>query len=114
MAIARAKSEGTRLGRFSEALKLERRIREAPGQAWTAGVRKIAEQFGVDASTVQRISRPFAEARAWPRSGTRPGDHVLGRLATLADVIAGIQLYKALRWSRIRAPRAGQIGKEPS
>jgi DNA-binding MarR family transcriptional regulator len=39
---------------------LETRIRAAldkPGR--TQGVRKIAERFGVDPGTVQRISRPF-------------------------------------------------------
>ena len=42
---------------------LEQQIREAlnkPGR--TEGVRKIAARFGVDPSTVQRISRPFEHA----------------------------------------------------
>jgi hypothetical protein len=40
--------------------ELENRIREAlnePGR--TDGVRKIADRFGVNPGTVQRISRPF-------------------------------------------------------
>ncbi len=43
--------------------KLEARLLSAlnePGR--TEGVRKIAERFGVNASTVQRISRPFEDA----------------------------------------------------
>ena len=43
--------------------ELEQRIRAAldkPGR--TEGVRKIAARFGVDPGTVQRISRPFADA----------------------------------------------------
>src|SRR3984893_3809223 len=48
-----------------KASELERRIREAlnkPGR--TEGVRKIAERFGVNPGTVQRISRPFEDASA--------------------------------------------------
>jgi len=55
-----AKSEGKRLGRPPLAPALVERIREAlnePGR--TEGVRRIAVRFGVDPSTVQRISRPF-------------------------------------------------------
>jgi DNA invertase Pin-like site-specific DNA recombinase len=58
--LKRAKAEGKRLGRPPIASELENRIREAltrPGR--TEGVRKIAERFGVNAGTVQRISRPF-------------------------------------------------------
>jgi hypothetical protein len=34
-----------------------------PDPRWrTEGVRKIAARFGVDPGTVQRISRPFADA----------------------------------------------------
>jgi DNA invertase Pin-like site-specific DNA recombinase len=58
--LARAKSEGKKLGRPPIDPKLEAHIRKAlnePGR--TEGVRKIAERFGVNASTVQRISRPF-------------------------------------------------------
>ena len=61
--LARARSEGKRLGRPSIAPALEQRIRDAlnePGR--TEGVRKIAARFGVDPGTVQRISRPFAGA----------------------------------------------------
>ena len=63
--LARAKSEGKRLGRPRVAPELESRIPAAlnkPGR--TEGVRKIAAQFGVDPGTVQRISRPFEGARA--------------------------------------------------
>src|SRR5262249_58743 len=58
--LKRAKSEGKRLGRPPLAPALVERIREAlnkPGR--TEGVRRIAARFGVDPSTVQRISRPF-------------------------------------------------------
>jgi DNA invertase Pin-like site-specific DNA recombinase len=63
--LARAKEEGKRLGRPPIASELERRIREAlnkPGR--TEGVRKIAERFGVNPGTVQRISRPFDASAA--------------------------------------------------
>jgi DNA invertase Pin-like site-specific DNA recombinase len=58
--LKRAKSEGKRLGRPPLAPALVERIRKAlnkPGR--TEGVRRIAARFGVDPSTVQRISRPF-------------------------------------------------------
>ena len=58
--LARAKSEGKRLGRPPLPARTEEAIRaalDAPGR--TEGVRKIAARFGVDPSTVQRISRPF-------------------------------------------------------
>ena len=61
--LARAKSEGKRLGRPPMPPALEKRIRAAlnePGR--TEGVRKIAARFGVDPGTVQRISRPFEGA----------------------------------------------------
>ena len=63
--LARAKSEGKRLGRPPIAPDLEQQIREAldkPGR--TEGVRKIAARLGVDPGTVQRISRPFDGASA--------------------------------------------------
>jgi DNA invertase Pin-like site-specific DNA recombinase len=59
--LARAKSEGKRLGRPPISTDLENSIRSAlhaPGR--TEGVRKIAARFGVDPGTVQRISRPSA------------------------------------------------------
>jgi DNA invertase Pin-like site-specific DNA recombinase len=58
--LARAKDEGKRLGRPPIPAKLENAITGRPG------VRKIAERFGVDPGTVQRISRPrpFAEGAA--------------------------------------------------
>jgi DNA invertase Pin-like site-specific DNA recombinase len=61
--IARARSEGKHLGRPRIDSELEKRIRDAlnkPGR--TEGVRKIAERFGVAASTVQNIARPFEPA----------------------------------------------------
>jgi len=63
--LARARSEGKQLGRPRIAPELEKRILaalKAPGR--TEGVRKIAARFGVDPSTVQRISRPFDGASA--------------------------------------------------
>ena len=57
--LARARSEGKRLGRPRIASELEARIRKALATPGRPGVRKIAEQFGVDPGTVQRISRPF-------------------------------------------------------
>jgi DNA invertase Pin-like site-specific DNA recombinase len=61
--LARAKSEGKRLGRPPIPAEMQKAIREAlnkPGR--TEGVRKIAERFGVNPGTVQRISRPFEGA----------------------------------------------------
>jgi DNA invertase Pin-like site-specific DNA recombinase len=63
--LARAKSEGKRLGRPTIPAETEKAIRAAldkPGR--TEGVRKIAERFGVNPGTVQRISRPFEDARS--------------------------------------------------
>src|SRR5437660_3660576 len=57
--LARARSEGKRLGRPPIALALEKRIREALATPGRPGVRVIAKRFGVDPGTVQRISRPF-------------------------------------------------------
>jgi DNA invertase Pin-like site-specific DNA recombinase len=62
--LARARSEGKRLGRPPMAPELEQRIREALDKPGRSGVRKIAAQFGVDPSTVQRISRPLEVAVA--------------------------------------------------
>jgi len=66
--LRRAKDEGKRLGRPRIALELEKRILtalRAPNRK--EGVRKIAERFGVNPSTVQRISRPFDVAAAYGR-----------------------------------------------
>src|SRR5262249_3983632 len=59
--LARARSEGKRLGRPPIAPALEKRIREASATPGRPGVRVIAKRFGVDPGTVQRISRPFAD-----------------------------------------------------
>jgi DNA-binding MarR family transcriptional regulator len=48
-----------RLGRPTIAAELENRIKAALAKPGRPGVRKIAEQFGVDPGTVQRISRPL-------------------------------------------------------
>jgi DNA invertase Pin-like site-specific DNA recombinase len=60
--LARAKAAGTRLGRPSLPQETQDAIRAALSQPGRPGVRVIAKQFGVDPSTVQRISRPFGEA----------------------------------------------------
>jgi DNA invertase Pin-like site-specific DNA recombinase len=63
--LKRAKDEGKRLGRPRIASDLEKAIHEALNQPErTEGVRKIAARFGVDPGTVQRISRPFEDARS--------------------------------------------------
>jgi len=62
--LARARSEGKRLGRPPIAPTLEKRIREALAKPGRSGVRVIAKQFGVNPSTVQKISRPFAREGA--------------------------------------------------
>jgi DNA invertase Pin-like site-specific DNA recombinase len=56
--LVRARSEGKRLGRPPLPPELEQQIREALKKPGRPGVRKIAARFGVDPSTVQRISRP--------------------------------------------------------
>jgi DNA invertase Pin-like site-specific DNA recombinase len=61
--LARAKSEGKRLGRPRIAPKLEERIRKALSIPGRPGVRKIAEQFGVDPGTVQRDQPPCRDVR---------------------------------------------------
>jgi hypothetical protein len=63
--LARVRVEGKRLGRPPIAADLEKAIRAAldkPGR--TEGVRKIAARFGVDPTSVQKISinRPFGRA----------------------------------------------------
>jgi DNA invertase Pin-like site-specific DNA recombinase len=62
--LARARSEGKRLGRPPIAPALAERIREALVTPGRPGVRVLAERFGVNVSTVQRISRPFEAAVA--------------------------------------------------
>ena len=57
--LARARSEGKRLGRPPIAPALEKRIREALATPGRPGIRVIAERLGVNPSTVQRINRPF-------------------------------------------------------
>jgi len=59
--LRRAKDEGKQLGRPRIAADLEKRILAALNARFRTGegVRKIAERFGVNPSTVQRISRPF-------------------------------------------------------
>jgi DNA invertase Pin-like site-specific DNA recombinase len=63
--LRRAEAEGKTLGRPRIAHDLEERIRKALATSGRPGVRVIAQQFGVDPATVQRISvemrsRPFA------------------------------------------------------
>jgi DNA invertase Pin-like site-specific DNA recombinase len=58
--LARARSAGTRLGRPRIPQETEEAIRTALAKPGRPGVRKIAAQFGVDPSTVQRISRAAA------------------------------------------------------
>ena len=58
-AVTGLQDERNRLGRPPIAPALEKRIREALATPGRSGVRVIAERFGVNVSTVQRISRPF-------------------------------------------------------
>jgi DNA invertase Pin-like site-specific DNA recombinase len=64
--LRRAVSEGKQLGRPRIAGEMESRILAALKARKDTGdsVRKIAARFGVDPSTVQRISRPFGENAA--------------------------------------------------
>jgi DNA invertase Pin-like site-specific DNA recombinase len=54
--LARARSEGKRLGRPTLPQATTDAIRAALSQPGRPGVRVIAKQFGVDPSTVQKIS----------------------------------------------------------
>jgi DNA invertase Pin-like site-specific DNA recombinase len=58
--LARAKSEGKRLGRPPIDAEVQKQILEA--RAGGLSVRKTAAKFEVNAATVQRISGPFFEA----------------------------------------------------
>jgi len=58
--LLRARREGKRLGRPPIARELANRIRAALNKPGRPGVRKIADQFGVNPSTVQRISAAMA------------------------------------------------------
>jgi DNA invertase Pin-like site-specific DNA recombinase len=60
--LARAKDEGKQLGRPRIAPDVEQRILAALKAG--KSIRKTAEHFGVDPSTVQRIKRPFAVSAA--------------------------------------------------
>jgi DNA invertase Pin-like site-specific DNA recombinase len=60
--LARAVSEGKRLGRPPIAPELQKRILDA--RASGLSVRKTAARFGIDPATVQRLSRPFAASVA--------------------------------------------------
>jgi DNA invertase Pin-like site-specific DNA recombinase len=55
--LARARAAGMKLGRPPIPRETEDAIRAALAKPGRPGVRKIAAQFGVDPSTVQRISR---------------------------------------------------------
>ena len=55
--LARARSEGKRLGRPPMAPALEKRIREALATPGRPGIRVIAKQFGVSPMTVQNLAR---------------------------------------------------------
>jgi DNA invertase Pin-like site-specific DNA recombinase len=55
--LARARDEGKRLGRPPIGSQLQKRILDA--RADGLSVRKTAAKFGIDPSTVQRLSRPF-------------------------------------------------------
>ena len=54
--LERARRDGKRLGRPPLNPKTRERIQEALRAPGRPGVRKIAQQFGVNASTVQQIS----------------------------------------------------------
>jgi len=58
-----------RLGRPPIPAELEGRIRAALAKPGRPGVRRIAAQFGVNPSTVQRISRPFEKEGAGAAAG---------------------------------------------
>jgi len=67
--LRRAKEEGKQLGRPRIAADIEGRILAALKARKDTGdsLRKIAVRFGVDPSTVQRISRPFDGVSVAPK-----------------------------------------------
>jgi hypothetical protein len=94
--LARARSEGKRLGRPPIAPALEKRIREALATPGRPGVRVIAKRFGVDPGTVQRISHPFVAPNV---------------VAAIAASEAAIRpREKCLTASRVGAKATVQIG----
>jgi hypothetical protein len=58
-ALTRLAGGQKRLGWTPISSALEKRIREALATPGRPGVRVLAKRFGVNAGTVQRISRPF-------------------------------------------------------
>ena len=58
--LARARSEGKRLGRPPIPAETERAIRAALAKKKRAGLRKIAAVLGVGVGTVQRVAREIA------------------------------------------------------
>jgi DNA invertase Pin-like site-specific DNA recombinase len=58
--IARARAQGTRLGRPKIAPMTENSIRRALQRQGRPGILKIAREFGVGTSTVQRIAAEIA------------------------------------------------------
>jgi DNA invertase Pin-like site-specific DNA recombinase len=58
--LARAKSEGKRLGRPKIDETMEDAIRKALRRKNRPGILKIAKEFGVGTSTVQRIAEELA------------------------------------------------------
>ncbi len=64
--LARAKDEGKRLGRPRVARDLEARILAALKAG--GSIRTVADKFGINPSTVQRIKSPLGGAAAWAAS----------------------------------------------
>ena len=58
-ALTGVRDQGNRPWVASDSLRPGKRIREALATPGRPGIRVIAERFGVNPSTVQRISRPF-------------------------------------------------------
>jgi DNA invertase Pin-like site-specific DNA recombinase len=87
--LARARSEGKRLGRPTIPQATEDAIRAALSQPGRPGVRKIAERLGVNPSTVQRLSTPASQA--WPSSDRPLTDAcpIRGRVPTARGQIRG-------------------------
>jgi hypothetical protein len=62
--LAQARGERKRLGSLGYPPSWKERIRNVLTTPGRPGVRKIAQRFGVDPGTVQRISRPFEASAA--------------------------------------------------
>jgi hypothetical protein len=97
--LARARSEGKRLGRPPIGLALEKRIREALAAPGRPGVRVIAKQFGVDPGTVQHQPpfRPRRRRRRLAVRGAKRGTCPLRVFVSIEVAEAGLTGFRTIQ-----------------